>query len=74
MRNNSIPQQHDRFALARDRQLRDLIEGLDAAWDDLADLEKAASSMAHAGMLVGAQFAIAQTLTFLINLREGRLP
>jgi hypothetical protein len=62
----------DRFVLVRDRQLRDLIEQLDVAWDDLADLERATRNRARAGMLDRAQSVIAQAVTFLLDLREGR--
>jgi hypothetical protein len=69
MRTNSIPQQHDRFALVRDRELSDLIDGLQQAFHELNRGEAF-----HRGRLSDERVAtltvINATITYLLDLRE----
>jgi hypothetical protein len=72
MRNNSIPQQHDRFALVRDRELSDLIDGLEWVFDSLNR-----GDAFHRGRLSDERVAtlavISAAIAYLIGLREGRV-
>jgi hypothetical protein len=72
MRNNSIPQQHDRFAIVRDCELRDLIERLDRARDSLNRLARWSRNLARIGMIEDVDAAIAQAAACLRQVREQR--
>jgi hypothetical protein len=73
MRNNSTPQQHDRFAIVRDCELRDLIERLDRAQDNLSRLAGWSRNLTRIGKLEDAHNAVAEAAEYLLELREDRL-
>jgi hypothetical protein len=64
-----LPAQHDRFALVRDRELSDLIDGLLWAFDELNR-----GDAFHRGRLsddrVATLAVIRAALTYLLDLRE----
>jgi hypothetical protein len=65
-------QQHDRFAIVRDCELRDLIERLDRAQDKLSRLAGWSRSLARIGMIEDVNEAIAEAAACLRQVREGR--
>jgi hypothetical protein len=66
-----LPAQHDRFALVRDRELSDLIDGLLWAFDVLNR-----GDAFHRGRLSDERVAtltmIKAAIAYLLELREGR--
>ena len=69
---HNLPAQHDRFALVRDRELSDLIDGLLRAFDELDR-----GNAFHRGRLsqrrVATLSAINAAIVYLLELREGRV-
>jgi hypothetical protein len=67
----NLPAEHDRFALVRDRELSDLIDGLHWAFDELNRGEAF-----HRGRLSDERVAtlnvINAAVAYLVELREGR--
>jgi hypothetical protein len=69
---HDFPARHDRFALVRDHALRDLIERLDQAQDNLSHLAGKSRSRRSRQILEDAHDAIAEAAGYLLELREGQ--